>query len=257
MDARVDVEGIGPVDISYSERGSGRPVVVLHGGAGPISVVPWAELLARTHPVRVITPTHPGFMGTPRPDRLATVAGLARVYAAFLRALDLHDVTVVGNSVGGWIATELALAAPDRVGRLVIVDGSGVEVPGHPVADPFALPFDELSRRSYHDPDRFRIDPSKFTPQQKAGFAANMATLKVYAATMTDGSLRSRLSTLHVPTLLVWGESDRVIDPEYGRAFAAAIPGATFHVVPSAGHLPQIETPEELTRVVGAFLGPA
>ncbi len=254
MSEILDVNGVGAVELTYSERGTGRPVLLLHGGAGPISVVPWAELLARTRSDRVITPTHPGFGGTPRPDALASVRDLARVYAAFLAKLDLHDVTVIGNSVGGWIAAELALADPGRVGRLVIVDAAGIEVPGHPVANPFSMPLDELSRGSYPDPSRVPLDPSKLTPQQKAIMAGNFASLKVYAGTMTDPSLRGRLAGIRLPTLAVWGESDRVVDPEYGRVFASAIPGAVFHLMPAAGHLPQLETPEELARVVGEFM---
>jgi pimeloyl-ACP methyl ester carboxylesterase len=256
MSEALEVEGIGSVELAYTARGAGRPIIILHGGAGPMSVGPWAELLARTRPAHVITPTHPGFGGTPRPAGLTTVAGLARVYAAFLDHLGLDGVTVVGNSVGGWIAAELALLHPAHLKSLVIIDGGGIEVPGHPVTDVFQLSMDELSRLSYHDPARFRIDPSKFSPQQKAGMAGNIATLKAYGGASTDPTLRQRLSGIDVPTLVLWGESDRVIDPDYGRAYAEAIPGATFHLMPRAGHLPQIETPEELVQVVWPFTEP-
>src|SRR6266852_4117709 len=92
----VQVE-IGLVSVSYTERGEGRPVLLLHGGGGPLTVNPFADLFAAERPARVITPIHPGFAGTPRPDRLATVRGLAAVYVALLAELDLSDVTVVGN----------------------------------------------------------------------------------------------------------------------------------------------------------------
>jgi pimeloyl-ACP methyl ester carboxylesterase len=254
MTASLHVQGIGAVDLSYSERGTGASVLLLHGGAGPISVVPWGELLARTHSARVLTPTHPGFGGTPRPETLSSVAGLARVYAAFLAQLDLENVTVIGSSVGGWIAAELALTAPALLRSLVLVDAGGIEVPGHPVADVFSLSLEELSRLSYHNPERFRIDPSKFPPQQQAIFAGNRAALKVYGGSMMDPTLRERLSRVDVPTLVAWGESDRVIDVEYGRAYARAIPGAEFRLVPAAGHLPQVEAPEELDRIVWPFV---
>jgi pimeloyl-ACP methyl ester carboxylesterase len=256
MTERLEVDGIGTVELTYSERGAGLPVLLLHGGAGPMSVVPWAELLARTHPVRVLTPTHPGFMGTPLPEGLRSVRGVAQVYASFLDRLGLEDVTVIGNSVGGWIAAELALASPLRVRRLVLVDAPGPEVPGHAVVDPFSLPFDEIGRRSYHDPARFGLDPAKLSPQQRAGMAANMATLKRISGSLQDPTLASRLQGLRVPTLVAWGDSDRMIDPEVGRAYARAIPGATFHLMPGTGHLPQIETPEALLELVGPFVRP-
>jgi pimeloyl-ACP methyl ester carboxylesterase len=100
---------------------------------------------------------------------------------------------------------------------------------------------------------RFRIDPSKFSPQQKAVMAGNFAALKVYSNGMVDPALRGRLSAITVPTLVVWGESDRVVDPEYGRAYANAIPGAAFQLMAGAGHLPQMETPNELADVVWKF----
>jgi pimeloyl-ACP methyl ester carboxylesterase len=254
MSENLQVEGIGNVEIGFSERGKGQPVLMLHGGAGPQSVVPWAELLARTRPARVITPTHPGFMGTPRPEALSSVAALARVYAALIQKLELDGVTVIGNSIGGWIAAELALLAPRLVERLVLVDAGGIEVPGHPVADVFSLTPDQLSRLSYYDPQRFGFDPSKLTPELKAMVASNLAALKVYGGNMIDPTLRARLRAIAMPTLVVWGEADRITDGEYGRAYAQAIPGAKFELLAGTGHVPQIETPELLAETIWPFI---
>jgi len=208
---------------------------------------------AGTRPARVIVPTHPGFGGTPRPEALVSIGGLARVYAALISKLGLDGVTVIGNSIGGWIAAELALVARARISSLVLVDAVGIEVPGHPVADVFPLSLDELSRLSYHDPLRFRVDTSKFTPEQKAMRAANIAALRLYGGSM-DPSLRARLSTIAVPTLVLWGESDRVADVEYGRAYAQAIAGARFRLLDGTGHVPQIETPELLAEAIWPFV---
>src|SRR2546425_5527764 len=128
------VERMGDVDLTFTERGGGRPFVILHGGAGPLSVSGFADLLAETEKVRVIAPTHPGFGGTPRPNALDSIRGLAALYVALLDELELTDVTVIGNSIGGWIATEMALRGSPRVARVVLVDAVGIEVPGHPVA---------------------------------------------------------------------------------------------------------------------------
>jgi pimeloyl-ACP methyl ester carboxylesterase len=255
MSETLNVDGIGSVGLSFSERGAGQPVLLLHGGAGPISVVPWADFLARGRPARVLTPTHPGFAGTARPAALSSIGGLARLYAALIDKLGLEGVSVIGNSIGGWIAAELALLSRTRISSLVLVDAVGIEVPGSPVADPFSIPFDELSRLSYHDPARFRVDTSRFTPQQKAGMAANFSALKVYAGNMTDPSLRARLSASALPpTLVVWGDSDRVVHPAYGRDYAQAIAGAQFRLLRDTGHVPQIETPELLAETVWPFV---
>lgn len=249
-----NVDGIGTVELTFTESGKGQPIVLLHGGAGPMSVTPWGELLARTKPARVIIPTHPGFMATPRPDALKDVRGLARLYAALIRELKLEDVTLIGNSIGGWIAAELALLEPTRVTRLVLVNATGIEVPGHPVADVFSLSMAELSQLSYHDPQRFRIDPSKFTPEQTALFATNRAALKVYGGSAVDSGLRERLRALTQPALVVWGEADRIVDSDYGRAYAEAMPHGRFQLLARTGHVPQIETPELLAETLWPFI---
>jgi pimeloyl-ACP methyl ester carboxylesterase len=251
------VAGIGPVDVTASESGSGRAVLLLHGGAGPQSVAGFADLLAEAVPSHVVTPTHPGFGGTPRPDALSTVHGLAALYVALLDALDLHNVTVIGNSIGAWIASEIALIGSPRVTGLVLVDAVGIEVEGHPVADFFALTLDEVSQLSYHDPVKFRIDPSTMPPAQQQAMAGNRSSLAVYAGagsgSMLDPTLRGRLAGITVPTLVLWGDSDQIVDQDYGRAFAAAIPAADFELLTDTGHVPQIETPQQLLASIQHF----
>ncbi|GIE76856.1 alpha/beta hydrolase [Actinoplanes philippinensis] len=242
-------------NLTLSERGEGRPILVLHGGGGPLTVAAWADHLAATAPARVLTPTHPGFQGTPRPEALDSIAGLAATYVDLLDDLDLAGVTVVGNSIGGWIAAEMALLGSERVTGYVLVDAVGIEVPGHPVADFFALTPAELARLSYHDPEAYGIDPSRLSPEARAVMAANRAAIEVYAGrSVTDPTLAARLGAVATPALVVWGEADRIGDPEFGRAYAAAIPGARFTLLPETGHLPQIETPEALTSVVTEFV---
>jgi pimeloyl-ACP methyl ester carboxylesterase len=245
----------GSANVTVTERGSGLPVLLLHGGAGPLSVAGFAELLSSSHDARVFTPTHPGFGGTPRPETLKSVAGLAALYAGLLDQLDLRGVTVVGNSIGGWIAAELALLGSPRVSGIVLVDAVGIVVEGHPIADPFTLSLPELMQRSYYNPDAFRVDPATLTDAQRAGIVANRAALAVYGGQPCtgDSSLRARLAKVTVPSLVLWGEADRVVDTEYGRAFAAAIPKAQFMLLSKTGHVPQIETPKELLRPIWDF----
>ena len=239
------------IDLVVEERGEGQPFLLLHGGAGPASMARFANLLVERHQVRVITPTYPGFAGTPRPDELRIVKDLAQVYAALLDRLGLSDVTVIGNSIGGRIAAEMALLATPQVSGIVLVDAVGIEVAGHPITDISKLTPDEVMRLSYHDPKPFRIDPASVTDTQRAIMAANRASLFVYAGPqMTDPSLVGRLAKIAIPTLVVWGESDGIVDTEYGRAFAAAIPGAKFLLLSGTGHVPQVETPEKLLDAI-------
>lgn len=251
---RIPVAGYGTVEISVTDGGEGHPFLLLHGGGGPLTVAGFADMLAGQRPARVITPTHPGFGGTPRPDSLASVHDLAAVYIALLAELGLRDVTVIGNSIGGWIAAEMALLETNRISSFVLVDAVGIEVPGHPIADFFSLTPRQLAELSYHDPDRFGIDPSKLSPEALQVMAGNRATIAVYAGTsMHDAGLAERLAGVTTPTLVVWGDSDRIADVDYGRAFADAIPGARFQLLRETGHLPQIETPGQLLDAVWAF----
>jgi pimeloyl-ACP methyl ester carboxylesterase len=248
----------GQVQVSVTDRGAGRAFLLLHGGAGPQSVTGFADQLAQTRDARVLVPTHPGFSGTPRPERLRTIRRLAAVYVQLLDELGLRDVTVVGNSIGGWIAAEMALLGSPRVSGAIIVNGVGIEVPGHPVADFFNLTFPQVVKLSYHDPDRVAVDPAALPPAARAEMAANRAALAVYAGepSMADPGLRARLADITVPTLVLWGEADRIADPDYGRAYAAAIPSARFHLLPATGHLPQIETPALLINELWNFAAP-
>src|ERR1700753_1982792 len=151
----VPVDGIGAVSVTVSERGQGRPYLLLHGGAGPQSVDGFAALLAGSAGARVLTPLHPGFGGTPRPGALATMGGLARLYTGLLDHLDLTGVTVIGNSIGGWIAAEIALRNSPRVAAVVLADAAGLQVDSAPAADFFSLTMDQVVEFSYYQPDKF------------------------------------------------------------------------------------------------------
>jgi pimeloyl-ACP methyl ester carboxylesterase len=247
----VDLAGIGSVEVSVADYGSGQPFLLLHGGAGPQSVTGFAERFAAAHDARVLVPTHPGFGGTPRPEALRSISGLAALYNALLDQLDLQDATVIGNSIGGWITAEIALLKSPRVSGLVLIDAVGIEVPGHPVADFFSLTMDQVFQRSFHDPGPFRIDPATLPPAAQAIAAGNRAAIGVYAGpTMTDPALAGRLGTLEIPTLVLWGDSDGIADADYGRAYAAAIPMARFQLLPDTGHSPQLETPDQVIRAI-------
>lgn len=250
----VPIDGNDAVQVTVSESGQGDPVLLLHGGGGPLTVDAFADQLALELPARVLTPIHPGFSGTPRSESLASVRDLGRLYAELLATLDLTDVTVVGNSIGGWIAAEIALRDASRVGCLILVDGVGIEVSGHPVVDFFSLTPREVAERSYYDPDRYGLDPSKLPPQVLQAMAGNRAALAVYGgSTMSDPSLAGRLAGVKSPTVVIWGDSDRIADADYGRALTGAIPGAEFRLLPKTGHLPQVESPRLLLDAIRTF----
>jgi pimeloyl-ACP methyl ester carboxylesterase len=243
----LEVGSVGQVEVTVQDRGRTRPFLLLHGGGGMMTMSGFADLLAERTQSRVLLPTHPGFGGTPKPARLTGVTQLAQAYVAMLEQFDLTDATVIGNSFGGWLAAEMALQGSPRVSGVVIIDGVGIEVQGHPMTDISGLSLAEIRAYSFHDPGRAPTPPSIGGP----GPSPDVQALIGYAGpAMSDPTLAERLGGLGIPAHVIWGESDRIVDPEYGKAYAAAIPQATFTLLPRTGHLPQVETPGELLDAV-------
>jgi pimeloyl-ACP methyl ester carboxylesterase len=245
----------GGLSLTLAEAGAGRPALVLHGGGGPATVAGLAEHLAAT--TRTLVPTHPGWDGTPRPSWLTGVDDLALAYLHHLRDAGLRDVLVVGTSLGGWIAAELAVRdTGGLVTGLVLIDAVGIHVEHEPIRDYFALDARGVSEYAWHDSQRYYTDPAELPADQVARQRANMTTMRALAGDpyMHDPKLLRRLGRVEVPTLLIWGGSDRIVTPAYGAAYAAAFGKARLEVVPEAGHLPHIEQPAATFALLDAYL---
>ena len=241
--------------VTLTEAGSGRPALVLHGGGGPFTVAGIAEHLAGT--MRAVTPTHPGWNGTARPDGLSRIDDIALAYLGYLEDNDLRDVLVVGSSLGGWIGAEMA--ARDDAGRisgLILLDAVGIAIDGQPIRDFFALDARGIAEYSFHDADRFYVDPVTVPAEQAARQRANMATMRVVAGEpyMHDPTLLARLRQIEIPVLVVWGDSDRIVTPAYGAAYAAAFDRGRLEIVRDAGHLPQIEQPAATFALIDDYV---
>jgi len=192
----------------------------LHGGGGPQTVAPIVGHLATT--MHALAPTHPGWNGTGRPDGIASAA----------------DERYAG-----------------LVGAVIDIDGIGAVVDGEPLADFFSLDARQLAQAAWHDAERGYVDPAGFTPEQRAIQQFNGQTMAATAGRgMSDATLLGRLDSVSVPTLVVFGESDRIVTPAYGQAVARAIPGAEFAVIAAAGHLPHLEAPEATWATIEPFL---
>ena len=134
------------LDIDVVRKGSGQPLLVLHGGGGPIAQMPFADRLAEKF--EIFAPTHPGFNGSKIPKHFTRVDDLVFLYLDLLDELDLTDVVLMGFSMGGWTAAELAVSNSSRLSRLILVDSVGVKVGGREdrdIADVFALPGEKLA----------------------------------------------------------------------------------------------------------------
>ncbi|MFI7028261.1 alpha/beta fold hydrolase [Microbispora rosea] len=243
------------LSLHVSEAGTGRPALILHGGGGPATVAGLAGHLSRT--THTVTPVHPGWDGAHRPPWLTGIDDLALTYLHCLHRLGLRDVLVVGSSLGGWTAAEMAVR--DTAGvitGLVLIDAVGVDVPGEPIRDFFSLDARGVAEYAWHDSQRFYVDPAGVPADQLARRAADMATMRTLAGDpyMHDPKLLRRLRHLDVPALLLWGESDRIVTPAYGAAYADAFRNGRLEVIPEAGHLPHIEQPAATFAAIDRFL---
>jgi pimeloyl-ACP methyl ester carboxylesterase len=246
------------ISIEMIERGAGRPLLFLHPGIGIEPDAPVLDRLAARY--RVLAPTHPGFGRSELPKGFDRVDDLAYFYLDLLEALDLSDAVVVGASFGGWIAAEIAIKSTARISHLVLANSIGIKIGGREqrdIADIYALTEDELLKLAYHDPSAGKRD-YKATPDAEVKAASrNREALARYAWSpyMHDPKLKGRLHRIDVPTLLLWGMSDRVLSEAYGRAFCAAVPAARFEPIERAGHFPHVEQPEQFAEKIFAFVG--
>jgi pimeloyl-ACP methyl ester carboxylesterase len=240
------------LEITLTESGTGRPVLILHGGGGPFTVAGIANHLAET--MHTITPTHPGWNGTDRPEWLSGIDDLALTYLHYLEDEDLRSVLVIGSSLGGWIASEMAVRdGAGIITSLILIDSTGVDVPSEPIRDFFGLDARGIAQYAWHDHDRFYVDPATVPAEQAARTKANMATMRLVAGAMQDPKLMRRLARVRIPVLAIWGDSDGIVTPAYGAALAGAFPNGRLEVVKDAGHLPQIEQPAATLALIDAF----
>lgn len=253
------VELPGGLTLTITEQGdpgsgASTGILLLHGGAGARSMAGLSAGLSQH--AFVVTPTHPGFDGTPRPDGFDSVADLAVAYLDLLDALNLTGAIVIGSSMGGWIAAEMALRDTRKViAAVILINSAGIKGdPGQEITDVSAISPAELARLAFYKPE-FRPDPSAFTAEQREAAAANQGTLAVYAGDhMYDPKLRGRLHRVEVPVLVIWGEGDGVIPLAYGRTFAGSFSSGRLVAVPDAGHLPFIENPAAVFAAISEFV---
>jgi pimeloyl-ACP methyl ester carboxylesterase len=248
---------IAGIELDLFEQGDGPPVLFLHGAQGFAADHPYVPLLSARH--RLIAPSHPGFGKSSLPDWIDAIDDIAYVHLELMDRLGLARVDVIGCSIGGWIAAELATKAPASVRRLVLVGPVGVKTgPSDKldIPDIFALPQSDLERLLFHDPERMRTDPSRLTDEQLATSARNRETLALlsWEPYMHNPKLRHRLHRVTAPTLFLRGESDGLVSAAYIAAYARLLPNARTDTVAAAGHAPHVEQPAAFAAKALAFL---
>jgi pimeloyl-ACP methyl ester carboxylesterase len=248
-------ETIAGCKISMLRGGKGAPLLFLHGARGAGVWLPFFEALS-SH-FEVIVPEHPGFGRSDSPEWLDNVGDLANFYLEFMQKLGLSKVNLVGTSLGGWIAADLAVRDSGPINTLSLVAPAGIHVPGAPTGDLFLWTPEQLVRNLFAD-QAFAEAMLKHTPdeEERKRQAKNSLTLAklTWQPRLYDPHLRKWLHRISRPTLIVWGDSDKLIPPVNGPAFRDLIPAARLEVIKNCGHLPHVEKTGELVNHIVKFI---
>ncbi len=249
---------LGDVELELHETGAGSALLFLHSGGGFSPDDAFVGLLAEHH--RVIAPAHPGFGYSSLPDWIDSIDDIAHIYLELIDQLDLKRVTLVGASIGGWIAAEMATKSPERFDKIALIGPVGVKTGGPKqldIPDIFAHSTEALDRMRFHDPAKAKVDLTKLSEEQMRVIARNNETLAllVWEPYMHNPKLKHRLHRLTMPVLFLRGASDGLVSAGYLDRYAKLVPGARIETIAEAGHLPHIEQPKAFTATLAAFLG--
>jgi pimeloyl-ACP methyl ester carboxylesterase len=250
-EAMLDVRG---TQIRVLRSGSGPPLIFLHGASGHVGWLPFLEQLSQRFDV--IAPEHPGFGVSDDPPWLDRPSDLAYFYLDVIDALKLDRVHLMGTSLGGWIAAELAVRNASRLASLTLIGAVGILAnDGAPMDDMFRMSVEENAQRFYFDPDRVRRRLDGLASADPRMLVRNRSTVvRLAYPHFVNPELGKWLHRVDVPTLLVWGANDGLVPPRFGEAYRDRIPGATLVVIPQAGHAPFEEEPDAFLAAFYDFL---
>lgn len=236
-------------------EGSGATVLVLHGESGADWTPGLAELARQ---FEVVLPEHPGYGPRPAPDWLSNIHDLAYYYLDYLDENDFTNVHLIGLSLGGWLAAEMAVRNTSRLASLTMVNSAGIHIAGVRQVDPYIksdeqqirdLFFDQsvaeelLAQTPRPDADNIRLNNQRTT------------ALLCWQPRNHDPHLRKWLHRIGIPTLLLWGDNNRLFPPAYAKEFQRLIPGSEAVIIPECGHVPDVEKPGVFRGAVADFIG--
>lgn len=236
--------------------GTGKPVLVLHHDFGTPERLPLYDALAERYDV--LLPEHPGFGDSERPEWMRSTRDLAVLYRELLATLEVDRASLVGLGFGGWLAAEMATMAPRDLDRLVLVGAMGLQPPEGDILDQALVGYIDYARAAFHEQAAFdRVYGAEPTTDQLVlwDICREMCFRIAWKPYMYSQTLPHLLQSMTAPTLVVWGDDDRVVPLSAGEAYLAALPQARLEVVQACGHAVDMEKPEELVRLVNEFVG--
>jgi pimeloyl-ACP methyl ester carboxylesterase len=241
--------------LGLARGGKGVPLIYLHGTDG---LAEWPVLLdTLAERFDVIAPDHPGFGGSEAPPWIDDISDVAYCYLDVIEALGLSGVHIVGQSLGGWIALEMAVRSTQRLRSLTLISPAGIHVKGVRKADIFIIDPEEQARLAYVDPKLGEEAATRAAADKYQDLAIlnRIASARFgWQPRFFNPRLERWLHRVNVPTHIIWGDGDRVIPPAYAEAFHRLIPGSTLTMIPNAGHLPHVERAVPVGEAIQAFL---
>ena len=252
---------VGGVDVHAWVGGQGEPLLVLHGAGGNRGATQWMQQVAEHY--TVWAPTHPGFGQSGDAEWMEGIDDLARFQLWFIDAAKLGRPHVLGHSIGGWTAAEMATMSPGALGRLVLVAPAGLKPEQSEILDIFFHTPAEMRELTMHDPSTIpewdalygrAPTPAELEIAERNREMTARLTWKPY---MHNPRLAQFLPRVPNPTLLVWGREDRIVPVECGALYRRALPNARLTVLDRCGHVPPIEQPDVFARLVLEHLGGA
>ncbi len=255
-----EMVSVAGTELMFIKGGTGRPLLVLHEELGHPGWLKWHAALARDHTLFI--PWQPGFGKSPKLDWIMNIRDLAIFYSRVLRERELVPIDVIGFSLGGWIAAEMAANHAQQFRRMVLVGAVGIKPPQGEIMDVFIRParvfLDASVLNPKETPEFATLYGGEQTPEQFEAWDDARAEVGrlAWAPYLYNPSLPHLLEGVSdLSTLLVWGAQDAIVPLSAGEVYKQSIPGAELVVLEGCGHHPEIEKSDQFITLVQKFLG--
>jgi pimeloyl-ACP methyl ester carboxylesterase len=256
MTAQEHKHQVRDITVRLWRDGQGTALLYLHGATGVPGWLPFFAQLAARH--EIVVPEHPGFGNSDNPAWIRNVGDVAMYYLDFLDELDARRVHLVGHSLGGWIAAELAVRNSARLATLTLMAPAGIRLKGVPMGDNFIWSPEETARNLFYDQSFADKMLAQVPSEEEADRALTnrfMAAKLGWEPRWFNPSLERWLHRIRVPTLVLWGADDKFLPSRYAELWRERVPGAKVELIPQCGHLPHVEKADATAKKILGFLG--